>query len=158
MKTLWYITLFILILNHTNISIRITRKIERKVLSWHSNGCPSTLMTLVWNQGCNNPPRQELPWNTKTVVFSLMVPLLPMAGGTSSGTPLELIEAFVPLQSRMMSPPLCSQGSCGHATPLRFYILITSVRPWTWYLEKFGSIYFFINYYIIKLRSSSHTL
>ena len=22
-----------------------------------------------------------------------------------------------------MSPPLCPQGSCGHATPLRFYLL-----------------------------------
>ena len=26
-----------------------------------------------------------------------------------------------------MSPPLCLWGSCGHATPLRFYILETSV-------------------------------
>ena len=33
-----------------------------------------TLMTPVWNRGCDNPPRQEQPWNTETALFSWMFP------------------------------------------------------------------------------------
>ena len=62
----------------------------------------------------------------KGKILYLDVPTPAKAGGIFPGTPLKLIEAFVPLQSRLMSLPLHSQGSCGHAIPLR-YLQITSV-------------------------------
>ena len=54
---IWYITIFILILNHTNISIGITWKIEKESAFSTQYWVPRTLMTPVWNHGCDNPPR-----------------------------------------------------------------------------------------------------
>ena len=101
---------FILILNHMDISIGITQNIEGKVaFTTQYLGC-QTLLTPVWNRVCNNPPREEQPWNTETALFPWMFPSPADGRGTLPGTPLELSRACVPLQVRKMSPPLLFSG------------------------------------------------
>ena len=101
MKKLWYIMIFILILNHTNISIGITLKVEKgKCFLDTIYGCPNLDDSIMESWMRQSPETGTALKHRDGAVF------LDVARGTPPGTPRELSNASVPLQVRKMLPPL----------------------------------------------------
>ena len=105
------------------ISARIILKWNGKLSFPTQWGGHATLLDPVWNCGHNNPPRQSQLYNIKTGLLTSMSPPLPRQEVYSQEPHWTWYKLDSHSREGQCHTLLHPRGSCGHATPLRFYLL-----------------------------------